>query len=168
MIFKFFRSELFPSKEIKLSTNEPDNNMSKKRKREAAVQETKQAQSTEGPSADLPKKRKREVDFELIKVYEDLADDQENVRLAAAHTLLSKLYKPGDTSGDQTRAILTRLFRGLCSSRKSARLGFSVGLTELLFQLASTQEGLEQTPVSGIIDILEAQSAPETGPTGPD
>ncbi|KAJ9607320.1 DNA-directed DNA polymerase [Cladophialophora chaetospira] len=142
--------------------------MSKKRKRDSALQEPEKVQSTDGPHPDLSKKRKREVDLELIKVYEDLADDQENVRLAAAHTLLSNFCQPGHSDEGQTKTILTRLFRGLCSGRKSARLGFSVALTELLSQLATTKENLEQISVSSVIDILENQSAPETGTSGQD
>ncbi|KIX95770.1 uncharacterized protein Z520_08478 [Fonsecaea multimorphosa CBS 102226] len=118
----------------------------------------------------MSKKRKREVDVELVKVYEDLADEQENVRLAAAHTLLSKIYKPGITSHEQTKTILTRLFRGLCSSRKSARLGFSVALTELLSQLAAAPDVSPEShvSVSAVIDLLEAQTLPEKGTSGQD
>ncbi|KIW95839.1 uncharacterized protein Z519_02903 [Cladophialophora bantiana CBS 173.52] len=118
----------------------------------------------------MSKKRKREVDVELVKVYEDLGDVQENIRLAAAHTLLSKIYKPGITSHEQTKTILTRLFRGLCSSRKSARLGFSVALTELLSQLAVTPVSSAESdvPVSSVIDILEAETLPERGISGQD
>ncbi|OAP59061.1 hypothetical protein AYL99_06359 [Fonsecaea erecta] len=118
----------------------------------------------------MSKKRKREVDVELVKVYEDLADVQENVRLGAAHTLLSKLYRTGITSHEQTKTILIRLFRGLCSSRKSARLGFSVALTELLSQLASTPAASPESDVSAstVIDILEAETLPEKGTSGQD
>ncbi|OQU97909.1 hypothetical protein CLAIMM_03773 isoform 2 [Cladophialophora immunda] len=118
----------------------------------------------------LSKKRKREVDVELVKVYADLADVEESVRLAAAHTLLSKIYKPGITSHEQTKTILTRLFRGLCSSRKSARLGFSVALTELLSQLAAAPDVSPESDVSSsaVIDILEAQTLPEKGTSGQD
>lgn len=116
----------------------------------------------------MSKKRKREVDLELVKVYEDLAHDQESVRLAAAHTLLTQIYKQGITTNDQLKTILTRLFRGLCSGRKSARLGFSVALTELLSQLASTQHASQDTSLFPLIDILEAQSSPETGTSGQD
>lgn len=137
--------------------------MSKKRKRESATEEETQQEAIDSPVTDRPLKRKREVDVELVKVYEDLADEQENVRLAAAHTLLSQVYKPRETSGVQIKAILTRLFRGLCSSRKSARLGFSVALTELLTQIAAPLDRLDRLPTSDVIDILEAQSAPETG-----
>lgn len=118
----------------------------------------------------MSKKRKREVDLELVKVYEDLANEQENVRLGAAHTLLSKIFKPGVTSEEQTKTILTRLFRGLCSSRKAARLGFSVALTELLSQLPLVQEGGEEDTlsISTVVDICEAQTLPEGGTSSQD
>ncbi|KIW73347.1 hypothetical protein PV04_01477 [Phialophora macrospora] len=140
----------------------------KKRKREAGAEPGEGTTPSEKPASDPSKKRKREVDVELVKVYNDLADEQENVRLAAAHTLLTKIYKPGITSDEQTKTILTRLFRGLCSSRKSARLGFSIALTELLSQLASTEHALHNVSVSTIIEILETQSTPETGTSGQD
>lgn len=116
----------------------------------------------------MSKKRKREVDLELVQVYEHLADDDESVRLKAAHTLVSKIFKPGVTSADQTRTILTRLFRGLCSGRKAARLGFSVALTELLSQLPLSSEADSETSLSvvAIVDILEAQTVPEGSTSG--
>ncbi|EXJ85494.1 hypothetical protein A1O1_05858 [Capronia coronata CBS 617.96] len=118
----------------------------------------------------MSKKRKREVDLELVTVYEHLADDVESVRLKAAHTLVSKIFKPGVTNNEQTRTILTRLFRGLCSGRKAARLGFSVALTELLSQLSSTLEADSEDALtaSGILDILETQTVPESGTSGQD
>ncbi|KAI1610550.1 DNA polymerase phi subunit [Exophiala viscosa] len=111
----------------------------------------------------MSKKRKREVDVELIQVYEHLADEDEPTRLKAAHTLVSKIFKPGVTSDEQTRTILTRLFRGLCSGRKAARLGFSVALTELLSQLSSEPTIGEELSASAIVDILESQTVPEGG-----
>ncbi|KAK5465368.1 DNA-directed DNA polymerase [Exophiala xenobiotica] len=112
----------------------------------------------------MSKKRKREVDLELVQVYEHLADDNEDIRLRAAHTLVAKIFKPGVTSDDQTTTILKRLFRGLCSSRKSARLGFSVALTELLSQLSLAGD----LPASSLVDILETQTVPEGGTSGQD
>lgn len=111
------------------------------------------------------KKRKREVDFELVKVYEQLADQDETVRLNAAGTLVSQIFKAGVTSEEQTTNILKRLFRGLCSGRKAARLGFSVALTELLSQLSVPESS---APTSTIVQILETESTPETGTSGQD
>ncbi|KIX06507.1 uncharacterized protein Z518_04483 [Rhinocladiella mackenziei CBS 650.93] len=118
----------------------------------------------------MSKKRKREVDVELVKVYEELTDNDENIRLKAAHTLVSKIFKPGVTNDEQTITILTRLFRGLCSSRKAARLGFSVALTELLSQVSldSTGSTNPNLSLSAIIDIFEAQTTPEGGASGQD
>ncbi|RVX71831.1 hypothetical protein B0A52_04230 [Exophiala mesophila] len=116
------------------------------------------------------KKRKREVDVELVKVYEELADQDETVRLNAARTLLSQIFKAGVTSEEQTTNILRRLFRGLCSGRKAARLGFSVALTELLSQLSVTEASAADSPISSatIVHILEGETTPETGTSGQD
>jgi len=118
----------------------------------------------------MSKKRKREVnevDVELVNIYDELADDQEDRRLAAAHSLLSKIFKPGVAiDDDQIKATLTRLFRGLCSSRKSARLGFSVALTELLSHLPVARPGAAQD--GRILDILESQTVPEGHTSGQD
>ena len=86
----------------------------------------------------MSKKRRREqpaVDTQLVEIYEDLADVDENVRLKAAETLLTKFVANGKPTGEQLNEIVRRLFRGLCSGRKAARLGFSVVLTELLTEL---------------------------------
>lgn len=118
----------------------------------------------------MSKKRKREVDIELVKVYEALADENESERLQAALTLVSSIFKPGVTSEEQTKSILTRLFRGICSGRKAARLGFSVALTELLSELPISSDATPITTVSAasVVDILEAHTIPEGGTSGQD
>lgn len=118
----------------------------------------------------MSKKRKREVDVELVKVYEELADENESVRLKAALTLVSSIFKPGVTSEEQTKSIITRLFRGLCSGRKAARLGFSVALTELLSELPTSSDTTPtaRVPTSTVIDILEANTISEGGTSGQD
>ena len=83
------------------------------------------------------KKRKREgheVDVDLAQLYDRLASEDGRIRLSAASTLLRKISRPDATSNDEVATVLKRLFRGLCSSRKSARHGFAVALTELLTQ----------------------------------
>ncbi|KEF58028.1 uncharacterized protein A1O9_05951 [Exophiala aquamarina CBS 119918] len=116
----------------------------------------------------MSKKRKREVDIELVKVYEELADENEPVRLKAAMTLVSIIFKPGVTSEEQTKSIITRLFRGLCSGRKAARLGFSVALTELLSKLPVSSDAFPTAtvPTSSVVDLLEANTMPEGGTSG--
>ena len=83
----------------------------------------------------MSKKRSREistVDAQNVEIFEDLAHEREKVRLQAAHRLLSNLAIDNSPSAEQLEKTLKRLFRGLCSGRKAARLGFSVALTEFL------------------------------------
>ena len=86
----------------------------------------------------MSKKRLREhptVDTRLVEIYEDLASVDEKILLKAAHRLLTEFIHQKKASGEQLNEILRRLIRGLCSSRKAARLGFSVALTEFLVEL---------------------------------
>lgn len=120
----------------------------------------------------MSKKRKREPEpamLTLAGIYEKLADESEDQRLRAAHSLL-KAFEPRSTSIEQIKIIITRLFRGLCSSRKAARLGYSVALTEYLIELnvqrgASTENGI---PASSVIDILDNETTPEGNNSGQD
>lgn len=86
----------------------------------------------------MSKKRRRElpaVDTQLVEIYEDLANDNEEIRLKATHALLNKSSPELGFTDEHLKEILRRLIRGLCSGRKGARLGFSIALTELLGQL---------------------------------
>ena len=86
----------------------------------------------------MPKKRPREVpavDTQLVEIYEDLANDNEEIRIKATHALLNKSASESGLTAEQVKEVLRRLIRGLCSGRKGARLGFSIALTELLSQL---------------------------------
>lgn len=86
----------------------------------------------------MSKKRRREQpssDTQLVEIYEDLANENEEVRLKAAQSLLSRTSPENSPSNEEVLKTLRRLIRGLCSGRKAARLGFSVALTELLVQL---------------------------------
>jgi DNA polymerase phi len=106
----------------------------------------------------MASKRRRDVstaDTRLIEIYEDLANENEDIRLKAAHTLLSEFARPASSSQQKIRTILQRLFRGLCSSRKAARIGFSVALTEFLaqiFRFPAEERGLSQIDILGILD----------------
>jgi DNA polymerase phi len=106
----------------------------------------------------MASKRRRDVstaDTRLIEIYEDLANENEEIRLKAAHTLLSEFARPTSSTQQKIKTILQRLFRGLCSSRKAARLGFSVALTEFLaqiFQSPVEERGLSQNDILGILD----------------
>lgn len=117
----------------------------------------------------MASKRRRDVatlDTQLIEIYDDLANENEEIRLRAAHTLLSKFASPDSNSQQKIKTILQRLFRGLCSSRKAARLGFSIALTEFLAQIF--QYPVEQTGLArgDVLDILNKQTISEGSTSG--
>jgi DNA polymerase phi len=121
----------------------------------------------------MSKKRKREgteVDIDLVEVYDQLANETESIRLKAAHKLLTKVYRPDSTTEEQLKLILTRLFRGLCSGRKAARLGFAVALTELLKQVSTSTASASKATLepAHILDILESQTSSEGNTSGQD
>lgn len=108
----------------------------------------------------MSKKRRREqpaVDTQLVEIYEDLANVDENIRHKAARTLLKKFEV---ATGDQLNEIVRRLFRGLCSGRKAARLGFSTALTECLTELLGRKDkdvpGFQSIPE--LIENLKSQT----------
>lgn len=107
------------------------------------------------------KKRRREpfnVDVKLVEIYEDLANDQDEIRLKAAQALVSQFTPDKDPTDEQIRKALQRLFRGLCSSRKAARVGFSIALTEVLSQIFASSRESSELKVSSVLDIWESQS----------
>lgn len=86
---------------------------------------------------DLHPARKRRVEYSkadasLAKIYNDLADDVQSVRLKAAGALVKDLSAKLSDRPQRIKDSLGRLVRGLCSGRKAARLGFSVALSEVL------------------------------------
>ena len=113
--------------------------------------------------AAMAKKRSREhinVDVQLVEIYEDLSNENNEIRLKAAQKLVSRFTPEQNPSEEQIEKALKRLFRGLCSSRKAARIGFSVALTEVLAQVFSPSRKLPSPnlDVSKVIEILETQS----------
>ena len=111
----------------------------------------------------MSRKRLREhptVDIHLVEIYEDLANVDEKIRLKAAYRLLTEFVHEQKASGEQLNEILRRLIRGLCSSRKAARLGFSVALTELLVELFGHTkkhvDGLQALPE--LLETLKGQT----------
>lgn len=116
----------------------------------------------------MSKKRPREAtapDTRLIEIYDDLANEDEEIRLKAAHALLSQ-FSTKETTIEQQKTILKRLFRGLCSGRKAARLGFSVALTEFLSQVFLLHIDQQKIKASEIIDLLESQTAADGSMSG--
>lgn len=104
----------------------------------------------------MSKKRRREpstIDTQLVEIYEDLANENENIRLQAARALLTK-YASSDNPSELSE-VVRRLIRGLCSGRKAARVGFSIALTELLSQ---KYQETETSRISELIDVLLEQT----------
>lgn len=99
------------------------------------------------------------MDAQVVGIYEDLANENDEVRLKAAHALLSRVLPDKNPSNEELQTIMKRLFRGLCSSRKAARLGFSVALTEFLVHGSSRSQLSDQAQdITAIIDTLEQQT----------
>lgn len=119
--------------------------------------------------------RKRRVEYtdedaQLAKIYNDLADELQSVRLQAASELVKSLSAKSDRQLQRLDLALTRLIKGLCSGRKAARLGFSIALAEVLrlafrtkspgITLASvTQSVLALTKVEGNVSGQERRDA---------
>ncbi|KAM5466640.1 DNA-directed DNA polymerase [Microsporum audouinii] len=121
-----------------------------------------------------PKKRRREkvnVDVKLVEIYDDLSNENDEIRLKAASDLLSRFTPDANPAPEDVEKALLRLFRGLCSSRKAARLGFSIALTELLSILFGQSEGEEKKAVldmdvSKAIDLLESNTNTSNAESG--
>ncbi|KAL4895395.1 DNA polymerase phi-domain-containing protein [Aspergillus ambiguus] len=107
------------------------------------------------------KKRRREpfnVDTKLVEIYEDLSSEKDEIRLKAAQALVSQFTPDKNPDEEQIRKVLQRLFRGLCSSRKAARIGFSIALTEILAQVFATPREPSDLSISAVITMWESQS----------
>lgn len=88
-------------------------------------------------SSDIHPSRKRRLEYgkehaKLAKLYDELADNAHGVRLKAATELIRSLSQDDKDRAEHVSAATTRLMKGLCSSRKAARIGFSVALAEVL------------------------------------
>ena len=120
----------------------------------------------------MSKKRRRDrttIDGELVEIYEDLAHENEDIRIKAAQTLLSRLASEREASRTQlVTDVLIRLIRGLCSGRRTARLGFSIALTEFLVQTRnrSKDEAHAEVDVQDIIGALIKHSTPSGNVSG--
>lgn len=117
------------------------------------------------------KKRRREpfnVDVKQVEIYEDLANEKDEVRLKAAHELVSRFTPESKPTEDQVRKALQRLFRGLCSGRKAARIGFSIALTEVLAQVFASKQSAElsEVNVSEAVKIFSSVTDPSGSEPG--
>jgi len=72
-----------------------------------------------------------------MELYDDLASNEETVRIKAAEQLVTKILEGKNTGnaekGTDLDYALNRLIKGLSSGRESARVGFSIALTEVTF-----------------------------------
>ena len=110
--------------------------------------------------------RKRRVEFgvvdaKLAALYNDLSEEVKATRLKAAADLIRALAEADQEALDKS---LTRLIRGLCSSRKAARSGFSVALIEILKLTSKSPvevvEGVDLT-LPAIINKIVSITQPE-------
>jgi DNA polymerase phi len=71
----------------------------------------------------------------MMELYEQLASNEEEKRIKAAEELVRKVVDGGKTGYTEksvdSKYALNRLVKGLSSGRESARLGFSIALTEV-------------------------------------
>ncbi|XP_013379455.1 myb-binding protein 1A-like protein isoform X2 [Lingula anatina] len=81
-------------------------------------------------------KAKPSVGPELLQLFWDLADNDDKGRIAASVALLSilKASKKKDQKESELNYTVQRLVRGLSSSRKFARPGYTLALTQILRQ----------------------------------
>lgn len=89
------------------------------------------------PTEAIHPSRKRRLDYsqadaQLAKIYNDLADDVQAVRIKAAGEVIRNLSVKSDHQIERIEKAIARLIKGLCSGRKAARLGFSIALSEVL------------------------------------
>ena len=108
-------------------------------------------------------KRKRDphdVDRKLVEVYEDLASEDNDIRVQAAKVLCLEYSTQDAVTSGKAKEIVRRLVRGSCSGRKAARLGFSMALTEYLSQIfeKNTEDGQGQLNIDDLIDLIESQT----------
>lgn len=111
----------------------------------------------------MSRKRRREpssIDVQLVEIYDDLANESEEIRLKAAKAFLTKFSADSHRSNDELAEAVRRLLRGLCSGRKAARLGFSITLTELLSQRWGKPpvDGAGELQLAGLVDVLIKQT----------
>lgn len=101
-----------------------------------------------------------------VEAYEKLGSEDEVERLEAANAVITGLF--GELSVSEhtlLRHLERRLFRGLASGRKAARLGYSVVITEILVQLfgetSKKKAKYAAITLDRLLDILSAKTKPE-------
>ena len=105
------------------------------------------------------------VNTQLVEIYEDLAHESPQVRETATRNLVTGFAAP-----EYQRKVTERLFRGLCSSRKFARPGFSLALTTYLWKGFGGKASSDTSVLlaSDVIEIWLKQTTSEGGTSGQD
>ncbi|KAI5285503.1 DNA-directed DNA polymerase [Ascosphaera atra] len=115
------------------------------------------------------RKRRRDpvnVDVKLVEIYEDLTNFDPEVRIKAALELVQRYTPDKNPSDEDIEKVLKRLFRGLCSGRKAARLGFATALTEILIQIFEREVSETSITVAKAIELWETQTTLVGDPAG--
>ncbi|KAK8178751.1 DNA polymerase phi-domain-containing protein [Phyllosticta citribraziliensis] len=134
--------------------------MGQKRNLEVAAQDA-------STSAQKRRRQYTEQDAKLASIFDRLADEAKETRLAAAKELV--LLLSDEATADIANKVLTRLIRGLCSPRKAARSGFFVALSETLRQLygPSTKEIPDFEPnLHGLVKLVAELTTAEGKTSG--
>ena len=122
-----------------------------------------------GETDDVHPSRKRRMEFsktdaKLAKIYGELAEHDSKLRLQAAKDLFETIESQSSQQDELIAKVLDRLVKGLCSSNKAARLGFSPALSEvvrLALDRASTGAGIAvdlESLTAQCIQLTEADS----------
>jgi len=117
------------------------------------------------PFLDQPNRKSAEFKRE-VETYRLLADEDEAQRLNAANAVvLGLLGGDGVELSTLQRHFERRLFRGLASGAKAARLGFSIAITEILRELFG-ERNLAETKYKGmtfekVLAILVEKTKPD-------
>jgi DNA polymerase phi len=102
-----------------------------------------------------------------VQLYDSLASEDTDERLKAANAIVSGLLGgEGVEEATLQRHLERRLFRGLASGRKGARLGFSVVLTEILAQLFGSGTFPEEKYIGLTFDKVLGFLIAKTKPDG--
>lgn len=114
-------------------------------------------------------------DAQLAHIFDNLASQEDKTRLTAATELIEKCtalfatrQQKSNGDGEEASAppsesqvttdltkIHMRLVRGLCSSRKAARIGFSLALTEVYRLKLDIRGPSSQSLTEGVTNCLE-------------
>jgi len=123
-----------------------------------------------GAQGRYQKKRRTytEEDAKLAKIYDNLASEEDQVRVNAAIDLVHTSESLNDSEEDGSKHALdkirVRLIKGLCSSRKGARIGFSLAFTEFLGVTLGLLSGESfHQGVKDLITVIKKQTKAEGG-----